>query len=88
MPSESTSTPAMIDLFLKSEVRRAREIMRSPGHPARRFKSLHVGLKDMLRGKPMERIDAATQQENDLSYMAYRLEHIANIATNEDLEDK
>lgn len=84
MPSESKSTSErMIDLFLVSEVRRGKEIVQ-----AKWPKDIHAALMALLEGSAMERINAATQQENDLSYMAYRLEHIATIARPWELEDK
>lgn len=84
-PIESTSTSEYLDLFLKSEVRKAKSITKST-RERRGDITVHQAIMELLRGDPIQRINAATQQDNNLSYMAYRLKHIADIATFEDLK--
>lgn len=58
----------MIDLFTNDEVRRAVG------------QSHDYILDNIITPEVMDRIRAATMQDNDRRYMAYRLEYFANFA--------
>ena len=69
----------MIDLFTDGEIRRARAILRKAGAG-----SAHVQLMEyVVTAEVMERINRQTGQENDRSYLAYRLEFVADIGSRE-----
>lgn len=87
-PSESTSISEakFVDYFTLTEVRKAKSITKST-RERRGGMTVHEAIMELLRGEPLARINKVTDQENDLSYIAWRLEHIANIARFDDLKD-
>lgn len=60
-----------IDLFTEDEVRKARKLLAESSTP-------HQAILDQIvTAEVMARIDLATNQRNDRSYMAYRVEYVA-----------
>lgn len=63
-----------IDLFTENEVRKARKLLAESSTP-------HSDILDQIvTPEVMARIDLATNQRNDRTYMAYRLEFVATHA--------